>query len=170
MLIAYGIILSVVNLLWVMLNAVGLPGNWLLLLCTAGFAWWKWEEAVIHVGTLIALLVLALLGELAEFLLGAAGAARSGASRRGAIGAILGALVGGLLGTVLIPIPILGSIFGACGGAFIGAMLLELSGGKQARHAARVGQGAAWGRLWGTLVKLSIGLVMWLTATAALFI
>lgn len=185
MVFLYAAVLTLVNALWLGLNLLGLPGNWLILATAAG-AWWliggpgelgdlgageagEPGARMFHYGVLIALLVLALLGELLEFLMGAAGAAKSGGSKRGAAGAILGAILGGIIGTIAIPIPIIGSILGACGGAFIGAMVGELHGGKQVGHAVQIGRGAAVGRFWGTVAKLTVGVAMWLTATVAAF-
>ena len=168
MLFVYALVLTLLNAGWVALNLLGLPGNWLLV-ATAAIAWLVVEPPMFHTATLAGLVGLALLGELLEFLLGAAGAAKSGGSRRGALGAITGAIVGGLVGTFAIPIPVVGSILGACAGAFIGAMALELTGGKRLGHAATIGRGAAIGRLWGTVTKLAIGGVMWLVAAVAAF-
>ena len=167
MLYFYAAILTLLNAVWLALNLLGLPGNWLIVLSAVGF--YSLEPGAIHWGTLAALGGLALTGEVLEFALGAAGAAKSGGSRGGAVGAIIGALVGGLCGTFVIPIPVVGSIVGACGGAFIGAMVMEVRGGKAVGHAVRIGQSAAAGRLWGTVAKLAVGVAMWVVATVAAF-
>jgi hypothetical protein len=64
----------------------------------------------------------------------------------------------------LIPVPIVGTLVGLCAGAFIGAAILEHSRGKGHEHTLRVGWGAAKGRLFGTLAKTAIGLVMLVVA------
>jgi uncharacterized protein YqgC (DUF456 family) len=168
MLVLYAITVCVLDTLWLAMTLLGLPGNWLIVGTAAG-AWWLTDKALLGTGTLIALTGMALIGEVLEFMLGAAGAKKSGGSRRGALGAILGAIIGGVAGTFVVPIPIVGSIAGACGGAFIGAMALELHKGRSATHAAKIGQGAAIGRLLGTVTKLSIGTLMWLTTAIAAF-
>ena len=173
MLILYAVAATLLNVVWVLLNVLGLPGNWLIVLTCLG-AWWLTRDdagvsPLMHGWVLAWLSGLALVGELMEFWMGAAGASKAGASWRGSIGAILGAIIGGIFGTVLIPIPIIGSILGACLGAFAGALALEFLGGRNVKDSMTVGHGAAVGRFWGTVAKLSIGGVMWVAATAALF-
>ena len=73
------LILIVLNAVWLALVVFGLPGNWLIVLSTCLFAWWQWDAGVFSIGTLVAIGLLPLLGEGAEFLAGAAGARRSGA-------------------------------------------------------------------------------------------
>src|SRR5215212_2609148 len=100
---------------------VALPGNWLIVGCSALFAWLlpndsgrglTWTSVAVLAG-------LAVLGEIVEFATGAAGAAKQGASKRGVALAMVGALVGSILGIGLgLPIPILGSfIMALLGGA-----------------------------------------------------
>src|SRR3954471_516837 len=115
-----------------MLQALGLPGNWLIVAAAAAYALWWPVEGRLAIGwnTVIALLALAVLGELAELAAGAAGVAKAGGSRRGAVLAIIGSLVGSMLGVCVgIPIPIIGSlvaavVFGGMG-ALMGAMIGE---------------------------------------------
>jgi uncharacterized protein len=78
-------------------------------------------------------------------------------------------VAGGLVGTVVIPIPGIGSILGACAGAFAGALAVELTIGRRVGHAVMIGRSAAVGRFWGTVAKLAIGGLMWVTAAAAAF-
>jgi uncharacterized protein len=165
----------------ILVQLIGLPGTWLLLLLAVG-TWtselflplqavaddgsvpppiWGW-------GTLVALLALALLAELVEFLAGVAGAKAGGAGKRGMVGALIGGLVGVVLGTILIPIPVIGSIVGAIAGSAIGAIVGELSeGGRTLRSAALPAAGAAAGRLAGTLAKSAFAAAMWLWMAVA---
>jgi hypothetical protein len=64
MLYIWLIILIVLNLAWLILVLFGLPGNWLIVISTCLFAWWRWEDGVFAIYTLIAIVVLAVLGEL----------------------------------------------------------------------------------------------------------
>lgn len=149
------------------LNIVGLPGLWVMVAAAFGYAWVTGFG--VHLGWqgLLVLTLLAALAELLEFLAGSAGAKKVGGSKRGMVGAI----VGGILGAIFfsIPVPIIGTIVGACLGTFLGAWVVELMVGKEMRQSVDIGVGAAKGRLWGTLLKLTIGVVMLLvTAVIAL--
>jgi uncharacterized protein YqgC (DUF456 family) len=163
-------ILVLVNAACLLLNLLGLPGNWLMLACTFLVAWWKWSDGIFSIGTLLAVLVLAVIGEVLELLTGVLGARAAGSSRRGAAGALIGGLAGTIAGTFIIPIPVLGSLAGACGGACIGAWLLELSTGRRLQPAMRSGFGAGAGTLVGRTIKLAIGIIIWLTIAVAAFV
>jgi uncharacterized protein YqgC (DUF456 family) len=171
MLIVYAILLILLNFFWLLTNLAGLPGNWLMVITTAivVLVQWRAPGEMFSVATLVSIAVLATLGEVLELVAGAAGARQAGATRRGSIGALAGGLVGGIAGTFLIPIPAVGSVLGACAGAFIGALYMEFSGGRKLDEAVRSGWGAGKGRLVGTLVKVAIGAIMWLTIAIAAF-
>jgi uncharacterized protein YqgC (DUF456 family) len=169
-------LLVVLNALGLGLVVLGLPGNWLMVLFTLLAAWWRLgtEPAaagrpMFGVPVLVAICVLALVGEAFELLAGMFGSQAAGGSRRGALGALLGAVVGGVLGTFAIPIPVLGSLLGTCGGAAIGAWGLEFSGGRSSRASLKAGVGAGVGRLAGTLAKLAVGIAIWITVAIAAF-
>ncbi len=172
---AWATVLTVLNLFWLILVAVGLPGNWLMVLSVALVAWLTWipgvpaQEQMFRPATLIVLVSLAVLGEIVEFVAGAVGASRAGSSRAGALAALAGGLIGGIAGTFLIPIPVVGSLVGAAGGAGIGAWGIELSGGKSLDASLLIGLGAGLGRLAGTVAKLVFGAGIWLVASIAAF-
>jgi uncharacterized protein YqgC (DUF456 family) len=144
-----------------------LPGNWVIVGLAAVFAFFfpageghglRW----LAVGVAAAL---ALVGEIVELSAGAAGARRSGASRRSAVLALVGTIVGSVLGaTVSIPIPIVGPIIGALGGgalgAFAGAFIGETAIGRDVSQSTAAGTGAMIGRVIGAVGKLGIGAVM----------
>ena len=155
-----------------LLTLLTLPGNWLLVLVAVGAQVW----AMIAGGdlpysgwTLGALVALAVLGELAEAGMGAAGAKAGGARSRGAWGAVAGSLVGAMAGTVALAfVPVVGTLLGALGGAALGAVVGELTyGDRDAASVVRPATGAAIGRFAGILVKFAIGVVMWVVAVAA---
>ncbi len=163
-------LLVLINTCSLFLIVLGLPGTWTMVLATAGLWWWQGEELVIVSGWVVVVaLVLAFVGEVIEFLSGAAGAKKAGGSRWGSVGAIVGALVGAILGTFLIPVPIVGSIVGMCGGAFAFAALLERIGGRTVEESLRSGQGAAVGRFLGILAKLAVGVAIWVVTGVAAF-
>jgi uncharacterized protein YqgC (DUF456 family) len=153
--VAY-VLLVVVQLVGLLLTAVGLPGLWLQVGALGAYAWWGGFQTVSYISVGV-VLVLALLAEIAEFLLGGRYARRYGGSRRAAWGAILGGVVGALVG---LPVPLLGSVFGAMVGAFVGAFLLELTSGRGTGAAARAGWGAVLGRTVAIAMKASVGVVI----------
>ena len=98
MLYLWLIILLLLNGVWLSLVLFGLPGNWLIVLTTSLFAYWRWDEGVFSGWTLIAVAVLALAGELIEFLAGMVGAKKAGASWRASFAGLFGALIGAVGG------------------------------------------------------------------------
>jgi uncharacterized protein YqgC (DUF456 family) len=146
------------------LNLFGLPGNWLNVAAAAVYAWLVPGQHRLSISWWVvgAALVLAILGELFEFLAGAMGAAKVGGSRRGAVLAIFGSLVGGVLGaTIGVPIPVIGSIVGILLFAGLGAMAGAIAGefwkGRDWETSIKIGHAAFWGRLLGTAGKLAVG-------------
>ena len=136
------ILLIIVNAFWLVLVPFALPGNWLIVITTALFAWWQAENKVFSIYTVIAIAVLALLGEIVEFFAGAGGAKKAGAGWPGAIAAIIGAISGAIAGTFVVPL--LGTIIGACLGAGTAATIVELAMGKTTDASIRSGVGASW--------------------------
>ena len=117
----------------------------------AGLVIAAWAEDFTYVGwgTLALLGVLALLTYLADFLAGAFGAKRFGASPRAVTGAILGSLVGlffGLPGVLL--------------GPFVGAVIGQLATQRHLGAAGRAGIGATLGLVLGVAAKLALALAM----------
>jgi len=161
--------LILVNAVWLVLVVFGLPGNWLIVISTCLFAWWRWDDGVFSIYTLIVIVVLAVLGELFEFLGGMHGAKRAGASRRGSIAALAGAIAGAILGTFMIPVLFLGTVLGACIGAGLGTWAIEVSHGRKMEESVRCGVGSGLGELLGITAKVSIGIIIWLIAAVAAF-
>lgn len=125
-----------------------LPGPLLLF---AGLWMAAWAEGFVYVGakTLILLGVMTALATLADFVAGAFGARRYGASTRSITGATIGAVVGiffGLPGLLL--------------GPFLGALIGEFSARRDLLAAGRAGWGATLGLLLGTAAKLALGFAM----------
>jgi uncharacterized protein YqgC (DUF456 family) len=150
-----------------LLNLVALPGNWLIVGGAALFAGLIPEEPERGVAwrTVVALLILAVVGEIIEFAAGAAGAAKQGASRRAIALSMVGAIAGSVLGlTIGAPIPVVGSLvmalLGGAAGAFAGAYLGEAWKGRDESARTAAGRGAFFGRIWGTVGKFAVGAVM----------
>lgn len=151
------VLLALLCLGGTVLSAIQLPGNWLILLAAVGYdGYHHWQR--FGVKWLVALGVLAALGETVELISSAIATKRAGASRRAGIGA----LVGGFAGMVLcsIPIPILGTILGGMIGCFIGALMAELTLHDDLTKGARVGLFATIGRLLGLMAKLAATMAM----------
>jgi len=165
----WSILLILVNAFWLLLVVFGLPGNWLIVISSCLFAWWRAEDGVFSIYTLVAITALAVLAELVEFFGGMGGAKKAGAGWRGALGALLGAFTGAILGTFAVPIPFFGTVLGACIGAGIGALVLELSAGRQMKESVRFGVGAGLGEFLGITSKFVIGILIWLIVAVAAF-
>lgn len=157
------------------LTVIGMPGNWMMVIAAAVYAFLTPEEspAVIGWGVVGALAVLAALGELLEFLAAALGVAKARGSRRGAVLALVGSLMGGIAGIFVgVPIPVIGPIVAAVlfagVGALCGAMVGEGWKGRSLGDSWQVGKGAFWGRLLGTFAKILVGSVIVVIAVLAL--
>ncbi|MEO6698432.1 MAG: DUF456 domain-containing protein [Paraperlucidibaca sp.] len=145
--------LIVVSLLLISAGMIGMilpaiPGPPILLIGLFTAAWAE-DFRYVGSGTLIVLAMLCVAAVALDFIAGALGAKRVGASRAAAFGALLGAI----LGLFLLPI-------GLILGPFLGAMLGELSTGRPWQQAHRAGWGATIGMLLGIVAKLVIGMMM----------
>jgi hypothetical protein len=144
----------------------GLPGTWIILGATAVYAW---ATDFVHIGGgLLALFfLLALAGEVVEYVFGIAGARRFGSSNRGIVFSILGGFVGAVVGAPLFFG--FGAILGALAGAFAGAVLIELLtyGTAEWKKAVRSGWGNFLGRIAGLIAKvaIAIGMIVWTAGT-----
>lgn len=147
-----------------LINILGLPGLWVMLLAHIGYALATGWDVYTGLWATVALLALAIAAEIVEFVAGAAGSAKAGGTKRGMAGAIVGGLVGGLVGTAVIPVPVLGTIIGAVGGSFAGAALVERMIDSDNDRAIAIGIGAAKGRFWGILIKSGFGVIMLLVS------
>ncbi len=161
-------LLLIINAFWLMLVPFALPGNWLIILTTSLFTWWQWGNGVFSIYTLVAVAILALIGELVEFLAGAGGAKKAGAGWPAALAAIAGAVTGAIMGTLVLPL--FGTIIGACIGAGLAAYFVELAIGKKPEESMRSGLGASVGYLIGSTTKFAIGCAIWLIIAIAAFL
>lgn len=174
--IGVGIGFASFGLLCILIVVAGLPGTWLLIAAAIAIDCldWLWlppgSPLTFHPLTIIAAILVALVGEALEFALSAAGAKRFGASKRGMLGSVIGGMVGALAGTLLIWIPVVGTLVGALVGTAAGAIIGETSDGKKTmRDATQPAIGAVIGRVLGTLAKLPIAVVVWIIFAVAVF-
>lgn len=171
MIFIWAILVTIVNLFWVALLVLGLPGTWLLLLTCAVAEWFvSGPERLFSRETLLVLAGIAIVGEIIEFGAGVVGTKKFGGTRNGAIGALVGSIVGGIAFSFFIPVPVIGTLIGACLGAAAGSIVMELRGGRTTDEALRAGVGAGVGRFSGTVAKIAIGVIMWLLAAITAFI
>ncbi len=177
----------IVALLFTLLGAacvasiiLSLPGAWIMLALAFGIEltdqWWRTPDAAGVTQTfdwwlLWTCLGLALAGELIELAAGAAGAKTGGGNKRGMIGALIGGVVGALALTPFIPIPVVGTLIGAIIGTFVGAVIGEVTGEepKTVKGSMKPALGATVGRVFGTVSKLAVAIVIWLALSVAAF-
>lgn len=149
------LILVAVMLLGLVMIPFGLPGTWIIAAAALGYQ--LLVPGSISIFTIIAVVVLALIGELLEFSLSAKYTKKYGGSRRASWGAIIGGMVGAFMG---VPVPIVGSVIGAFAGAFVGAFIGEFSRAGEGGTATRVATGALIGRAIAAAMKIGIGVAM----------
>lgn len=150
-----------------LLTLLSLPGNWLMVSAAVLYAFFVTGDSrvVIRWETVIALALLALIGEGLELLASALGAARGGGSKRSAVLAVVCSVPGAMLGAIIgVPIPVVGPLVGviffAGLGALAGAMLGEAWKGRTWKESWGVGHSAFWGRVLGSLAKVVIASIM----------
>lgn len=135
----------------------GLPGNFVILGASMLFGWYGgFQEITVKI--IIVLIVLALAGELIEFLLGILGSKKYESSNKAVVGSIIFGIIGAVMGA-----PFffgIGAVVGAFAGAFAGAIIVELSQGKKMDEALKSGWGAFIGRVAGTISKGAVGIAM----------
>lgn len=169
-----GIVVVVCSLAGVALTILTLPGIWLAILAAGLVQWWhiaRYDEPMFSWWTLGIAVGIGVVAELVEFLASAAGAAKAGGTRRGAVGSVVGGLVGAILGSVAIPVPILGTVVGAAAGAGVGAFALERAGGRKTwMESTKIGAGAAAGRLVATAVKSGLAGVIAVMLSVGAFV
>ena len=156
-----------------LVTILGLPGTWIMLGLAVLFHFLIPEDSRAAIGwpTLIAMGVLAALGELFEFIASGLGVAKAGGSRRGVVFALIGSFVGAIIGIIAgLPVPVLGIILFSGLGALAGAFIGEFSHGKRSEESFRIGRAAFWGRIFGTLSKSLVASVMLAIAVGAVLV
>ncbi len=168
------ILLAVLPVGWI-LTLLGMPGNWVNVGAAVLYALVTKDATTLQLGwtPVIAVVVLAGVGEGLEAIASAMGVAKVGGSRRGAILALIGSFVGAFVGLgVGMPIPVVGPLVAVLLfsglGALTGAMLGEQWKGRQMDQTWQVGKAAFWGRLLGTAAKILIGSIIVVTIVVGL--
>jgi hypothetical protein len=141
-----------------LLDLVGLFGNWIILAAMAA-VWFFKGFVPFGLWGLGGMLALAVLGEILETWFAGYGAKRFGGSKGSMVAALVGCIGGAILGSPLFPI--LGTLLGAIAGAFVAAALYEIiQHERDVKQAAWTGIGAAVGKVGGLFAKLFCGLGM----------
>lgn len=154
--------MTVAILAGLLLNLVGLFGNWIIFGAMA--ALWA-LSGFTHFGIMgiVLMLGVAVLGEVLETALAGYGAKKFGGSKGAMVAALVGAIGGAVLGTPLFPI--IGTLIGACVGAFAAAAFYDYVKHEKGVHASlRTGVGAALGKIGGLFAKLICGFIILLVA------
>lgn len=153
--------ISLLAMLFLGFSIVGLPGAWMLVASGAIMTFYFSDSHVysMQLSTFLVIVAIAGLGELLEFIAGAAGVSKLGGSRRAAFLAICGSIIGAIMGLFVgTPVPVIGSVVVSLllggAGAFAGAVLGERWVGQQWDAAIAIGKAAFWGRLLGTFGKI----------------
>jgi uncharacterized protein YqgC (DUF456 family) len=135
----------------------GLPGTVIILIDAVLYAAVTGFERI-GFKTLLTLLLLSILAEMADFAVGMGGAVKFGASRKAFFASIVGALIGALL---MAPFLFgLGAVAGGFLGGFAAILIVELLRQNRLKPALRAAWGAILGRAAGICVKGVFALIM----------
>lgn len=161
--IGWGIALTAVCILGVLMTMFRLPGTWLIAVVAAAYGWYDgWTR--ITGSALLVLLAIAVIAEVLETVMSLLAVRRVGASRKAAIGGLIGGFAGMLVFSI--PVPLIGTIIGALIGCFIGAMVGEMLARRNLNLATKAGLVSAAGFAFGAMLKTAAaiamsGIVLW---------
>ncbi len=131
-------------------NFLSIPGNFIVVFNSLWYGIATGFDKF-SISFLLTLLIVAVIVEFLEYLIIAFGARRYGATRLGALAAILGGIGGSISGFFFSPI--MGAIIGGFVGGIIGTLGIELIRGKTLRESLYATFGATIGRVGGLTVK-----------------
>lgn len=148
------IISIIIQICLILTNILGLPGN--ILAGLIPLIWFFSENLTITQLIIIILIIVA--GEIIEFISGFLLGKNSGVSNKSLIVSIFGAFV---LGIIMAPLFFgLGAIMGSFIGAFLGVFVYELLINRNIVTALKRGAVVFKSRIFGTVIKFSLGLFM----------
>lgn len=155
--IGWGIALTLVCILGVLMTMFRLPGTWLIVAVAAFYGWFDgWVR--LSVSLLLILLGIAVLAEILETVMSMLAVRRVGASRKAAIGGLLGGFAGMLIFSI--PVPLVGTVIGALLGCFLGAMIGEMLAQQNLNLATKAGLVSAAGFAFGAMLKTAAAIAM----------
>ncbi len=135
----------------------GFPGTVIILIDTVAYSLITGFK-IIGWKIIAVLIILSLLAETIDLLLGSAGAKKFGSSKKGIVASLIGAIAGAILMTPFLLG--LGAVIGAFLGGFTGTFIVELIEQRQLKPAVRAGYGTLIGRIAGIFAKSFFALVM----------
>jgi len=144
----------------------GLPGTFIILIDVILYAWIT-DFETIGLKIIVILVVLSLLAEAMDFLLGIVGAKKFGASKRGILASVIGGIAGAILMTPLLLG--LGAIIGAFLGGFVGTFLVEYLENKKLKSSVRMGYGVLLGKIAGVFLKGFFAILMTVISLMAIY-
>lgn len=145
-----------------LLNTVGLFGNWIICGAVVG-AWALTGFEHFDPWWITGMIALAATGEVLELLMSGYGAKKFGGSTGSMWAALVGCIGGAIIGSPIFPV--VGTLIGACLGAFLAAAGYEfLRHGKEVHASLWTGFGAGMGKLAGIAAKFTCGILILLAA------
>lgn len=150
------VIFLILSLVGVLVIPLGIPGTFIIVVA-AGITGLLTGWNVVSLSLFLIFLGLAIFGEVGDYLFSIASGKKYGASKYSLIGSFIGAVVGSILG---LPLPIIGNLLGAFLGAFAGAFITEFILGSDLLQAMKSGIGVLFGKIFGSIVKVTIGMGM----------
>lgn len=144
------------SLCGLILSFFGISGTWIVAVAAMLYNVINWNWTIPPIWLMI-LIILCIVGELLELILGAITARRYKASKTAMISSMAGGIIGAVVG---IPGLLFGSILGMLIGSFLGAVIAELMLEKDVSTALRIGTAAFIGGIGGKLGKLLITVAM----------
>jgi uncharacterized protein YqgC (DUF456 family) len=147
----------------VLLSMLTLSGTWLVVV--AAVSAFLARGGFPGIGTVLAFVYLAILVEVAEYVLGYWGVRKQGGSNRAALVALAGSMLGLAFGGLL-AFPVWGALLGIPIGGFAAVYAYERYRDQSAGQAARVAWGVVLSRFGVLLLKLTVtmGMTLWLFA------
>ncbi len=155
-----------VILLGLFSTVFGFPGTIVILGAAIVYSFVTGFHAI-GVKLILCLILLSVIAESLEFLLGMIGAKRFRLTRQGVIAAAIGGLAGAAVMTPALKG--LGTVAGALFGSFAGVFIIELVRERSLKPSARVSPGTFLGGLAGSLVKGFFALIMVIVVLASIY-
>jgi uncharacterized protein YqgC (DUF456 family) len=160
---AFGLFLPKVFLLGFILGGIalvplGLPGTWIIVGAAFLYSLFlDFSSKGSDFWVILTLILMAVVGEVIEFLVGTLGGKKFEVST----GAIIASFVGGILGAIIgVPVFLIGSLLGLLLGVFLGALIYELAVTKDWGVALKSAIAVFFSRLVASFMKTCIAVAM----------
>jgi uncharacterized protein len=132
--VTYQVLLCLFLLAGVVMVPFTLPGTWVIVLAALLYSLVKDYHIVGDWKVLLVLIIMAVAGEVVEFVTGALGAKKADVPT----GAVVCSMIGGILGAVIgVPVFLIGALLGLLIGTFLGAFIYQLIKDGQVRVALK---------------------------------